>query len=289
MLKKTLRRILKRLLKPEGSPEANQSVEQLGLSMHYRLLRSRGEGPLSFRDVGFRCHSQHEEDGILLYIFSLIGTSNKQCVEICAGDGIECNTANLIKNHRWVGLLVDGDAELVSRANEFYSECADTRIYTPKIVQHWITPANVNELIKSNGFEGAIDLLSLDVDGIDYWLLDALQVIQPRVVVLEFNHLWGPEESVTVPNDPDFTCELTEHGSDYAGASLAAFVKLGRKKGYRLVGTNAFATNAFFVSNDIHCEWLPEIDPAECFDHPRAKFGMQERWPKVRDREWVHV
>jgi hypothetical protein len=81
---------------------SSKSIEQLGLSLQYRQIYQQGSNPLSFSEVGFRVHSQNEEDGILLYIFSLIGTTNKKCVEICAGDGIECNTANLIINHRWL-------------------------------------------------------------------------------------------------------------------------------------------------------------------------------------------
>lgn len=94
---------------------------------------------------------------------------------------------------------------------------------------------------------------------------------------------------MTVPYRDTFVAEFTEYGSDYAGASLLAFVKLSKAKGYRLVGTNAIATNAFFVRSDIQCDWLPEIDIAGCFEHPRAQFGMKQRLPGVKDREWVNV
>jgi hypothetical protein len=245
--------------------------------------------PLNLKDVGFRIHSQHEEDGILLYIFSLIGNTNKKCVEICAGDGIECNTANLIINHRWIGLLCDANEKNIKKAKRFYSINPNTKYWPPKIRKKWITKSNVNRLIKENGFHGEIDLLSLDIDGIDYWLWKEISCISPRVVVLEFNHLWGPKTSVTVPYQDDFVAESTEYGSDYAGASLNAFVKLSKKKNYRLVGTNAIATNAFFIRNDILCAWLPEIDPSTCFDHPRAEFGMKHRLPGVINKEWVKV
>jgi hypothetical protein len=244
---------------------------------------------LTFKDVGFRVHSQYEEDGILLFIFSLIGTTNKKCIEICAGDGIECNTANLILNHRWIGLLCDGKEKNVIKAKEFYSKHPDTRYWPPTIAKEWITKDNVNKLIEGNGFTGEIDLLALDIDGVDYWLWKEITVISPRVVVLEFNSLWGPDVSVTVPYSDNFATEFTQYGSDYAGASLKAFVKLNREKGYRLVGTNAIATNAFFIRNDISCSWLPEIDTSDCFEHPRARFGMKQRLPGVKNKEWVEV
>lgn len=257
--------------------------------MLYKNSQYSNAIPLSFKDVGFRVHSQHEEDGIILYIFSLIGTTNKKCAEICAGDGIECNTANLIINHRWIGLLCDGNEVNIKKAKDFYSKNLDSKYWPPTIIKEWVTKENINDLIKDNGYTDAIDLLSLDIDGNDYWLWKELNIISPRVVVLEFNHLWGPDVSVSIPYNEDFVCEFTKYGSDYAGASLRAFVKLGKKKGYRLVGTNEIATNAFFVRNDILCNSLPEINPSSCFSHPRAVFGMSERLPTVKNMDWIEV
>lgn len=272
-----------------GIPFPIPAVDQKVLNVLYRQQYD-SKGPiLTFKDAGFRVQSQHEEDGILLLIFSLIGTTNRRCVEICAGDGIECNTANLIINHRWIGLLCDGNETNVEKAKRFYLTNPDTKYWPPTIVKEWITKGNVNKVIQENGFTGEIDLFSLDIDGIDYWLWKEISCISPRVVVLEFNHLWGPDVSVTVPYRDDFVAEFTQYGSDYAGASLKAFVKLNKKKGYRLVGTNAIATNAFFVRNDIPCDWLPEIEVSTCFDHPRAQFGMKHRLPGVRNKEWVEV
>jgi hypothetical protein len=202
---------------------------------------------------------------------------------------VTCNTANLIINHRWLGLLFDGKEANTKKAKRFYAKHPDTRYWPPAIVHEWITKDNVNGIIEKAGYTGEIDLLSLDIDGIDYWLWKEISVISPRAVVLEFNHLWGPEVSVTVPYSDDFVVEYSKYGSDYAGASLAAFVKLGKEKGYRLVGTNAIATNAFFVRDNIHCQWLPGVDPASCFDHPRARFGMTHRLSGVKDKGWEEV
>lgn len=294
MFKRLLRRLKYRahaLMSPETLAFArlHDPGSQKSLLVQYRSHYDLKLRPLAMADVGFRVFSQHEEDGILLYLFSLLGTTNKRCVEICAGDGIECNTANLVINHRWVGLMVDGNAENVAKGREFYSRHPDTQHWPPIIVREWVTRGNVNAIIRAHGFAGEIDLLSLDIDGIDYWLWKEIDVISPRVLVLEFNHLWGPEDSVTVPYADDFTAECSQYGSDYAGASLMAFVKLGREKGYRLVATNAIATNAFFVRQDLDCDWLPEISPASCFQHPRAQFGMNRRFPAVKDKKWVIV
>lgn len=295
MLKQFAERLRTYLLAPlrdkdhRTSHDAVTAAEQKSLALLYREQFRLKRDPISFDDAGFRVHSQHEEDGILLYIFALIGTTNKRCVELCAGTGIECNTANLILNHGWKGLLFDGNDRNVAKARDFFGNHPDTRHWPPVIRQEWITRDKINSLISDSGFSGEIDLFSLDIDGVDYWLWQAIDCISPRVVVLEVNHLWGPNEAVTVPYKDDFVAEFSQYGSDYAGASLAAFVKLGKEKGYRLVGTNRFVSNAFFVRNDIACDWLPEVDPTSCFGHPRAEFGMKERLPKIRDKEWVKV
>ena len=267
----------------------SDTVEQLSLYLSYKNLQYQGADRISFHEVGFREYSQHEEDGILLYIFALVGISNKKCVEVCAGDGLECNTTNLILNHRWIGCLFDGSEDNVKRGQSFFANHPDSMYYPPKFIQAWITKHNINQLIKEAGFEGEIDLFSLDIDGNDYWLLKELTVIRPRVIVLEINHLWGDREAVTVPYDDNFKAEFTEYGSDYAGASLPAFVKLCKEKGYRLVGTNAIATNAFFIRNDIVHPWLPEIDASTCFEHPRAQFGINTRFLKIKDKDWERI
>jgi hypothetical protein len=266
----------------------NSRLGQLILAQEYARIREGVCDQRKFNDVEFRCFSQNGEDGILLYIFSLIGTTNRKCVEMCAGDGIECNTANLIVNHGWVGLLVDGIASNVRRGRAFYSRCRDTFVWPPRLVRQWITAENVNQILLDSGFCGEIDLLSLDLDGVDYWIWRAIEAVRPRVVVLEFNDIWGVERSVTVPYAPRFAAKFGQHGAEYFGASLPAFVKLGRDKGYRLVGSGRFG-NAFFLRNDTGLSLLPEIDPAKCLEHPRTKFGMERRLPTLRHRDWQEV
>src|SRR4051812_23691958 len=207
---------------------------QLLLGMQYADRLESGKALPSFADTQFRTFSQNGEDGILHYIFSLIGHGGRRCVEICAADGIECNSANLIINHGWRGLLVEGRAEYVRRGIALYNVLADTFIHPPAFVHAWVTPANVNDLIRREGFAGDVDLLSLDLDGIDYWVWQSIDCIRPRVVIAEYNGLWSAAHAVTIPNDPHFQMDFSRVPF-YHGASLAALVKLGREKGYRLV------------------------------------------------------
>ena len=164
----------------------NEPVAQKILMQHYRLLAARGKECLpSLNDVGFRIFSQFEEDGILLYLFSLIPPTNRRCVEICAGNGRECMTTNLIINHGWWGYLFDGMDSNVRSATRFFANNKDTFLHPPTFTKVWITAENVNEQLASVGVTGRIDLLSLDLDGMDYWVWKAIKVIDPIVVVCE--------------------------------------------------------------------------------------------------------
>jgi hypothetical protein len=262
---------------------------QLLLAAHYRSLRHSGGPLLPFQDVAFRSYSQNQEDGILLYLFALLGTTNRLAVEICAGDGIECNTANLVLSHGWGALLVDGDETRVARGREFYARRRETRVWPPTFVHEWVTAENVDDLLRGHGYAGEVDLLSLDLDGVDWWIWRAISAIEPRVVVVEYQDIWGPERAVTVPYDPHFAAQFRDRAPDYAGGSLAAFVKLGREKGYRLVGSEPLGFNAFFVRDGVGDELLPEIDATWCFHHPKVEWGRRVRLPRVEHMDWVDV
>ncbi|MEO8279981.1 MAG: hypothetical protein ABI564_09840, partial [Ideonella sp.] len=162
----------------------DRGTQLLLRGQHQESFRRDGK-ILPFDEVEFRSFSQNGEDGILWYVFSLIGSTNKRCVEICAGSGYQCNSANLILNHGWIGLLFDGNAKLIERARMFYATHPDSCAFPPRLVHSWITTENINALIESNGMTGDIDLLSLDMDGIDYWIWDTIDVIRPRVVIAE--------------------------------------------------------------------------------------------------------
>lgn len=150
----------------------------------------------SLDEVQFRVFSQNREDGILLYFF-IIGTQNKTYVEIGAGNCQQFNTANLAINHGWRGLMLDGNKENVNSGKAFFGRHPDTCLWPPTVSNAWITRDNINELISSNCYSGEIDLLSLDIDGNEYWIIDALDVVQPRVIIAEYQFEWGPTISVT--------------------------------------------------------------------------------------------
>ena len=267
---------VERLMAAQSAPAAAQAT-QVALRLKYRELLGSGSTLPSLSDVEFRCYSQNGEDGILLYLFSLLGTEHRRSVEICAGSGLECNTANLIINHGWQGLLVDGDAAQIAQGTAFYAQCPTTRISPPTLASSWITVDNVAALLAEHRFGWDIDLLSLDLDGNDYWIWQALPDLRPRVVVLEFNALLGPHESLSQPYDPKFQLDLSKQPYR-CGASLTAFTRLAVSRGYRLVGLQSLGFNAFFVRDDLAPAGLPALTPEACFAQTERLRGWSQSW-----------
>lgn len=267
----------------------NEKVAQQILAHHYSGKPADTLKDRDLSDFGFRKYSQNGEDGILLCLFSLLGTTNKKVVEICAGNCVECNSANLILNHGWQGLLFDGDPVNIAMGKLFYRLNRDTMFNPPKLLNAWITKDSVNSLISGNGFSGEIDLLSLDLDGVDWWIWKGISVINPRVVVVEYNDRLGPELSLTVPYSDSFTAAFIHDAPVYSGASLAAFVKLARQKGYILVGVENLGFNAFFVRKDVAKNLLTEKPVKKVFYRPATMLNLQNGISGIDTSRFIRV
>lgn len=268
------------------------AISQKILAAHYRFLANAGAALPSLPEAGFQVYSQTDEDGILLFLFSILGHGNRRCVEVCAGNGRECNTTNLLLHHGWDGLLIDGDKRLAEQGRALFADHPATRLYPPRFLHQWVTRENINIILEENGFSGEIDLLSIDIDGIDYWLWEAIVAVNPRVVVIEYRPIFEAEQCVTVPYSPDFRASDYPHTggtANYAGASLGALAKLGARKGYRLVGCNRYGFNAFFLRNDVGPDRFPAVPVAACLTHPRVRMGIQLRQPTVAHLPWIEV
>lgn len=271
------------------SQRALQQTTQLQLALRYRELAAAG-GPLpSYRDVGFGVYCDADEDGILLYLHSLLGSGRRRLVDLGSANVYASNSSNLILHHGWTGLLVDASEEAVTAARATYRRLG---VPPPTVLHSWLTAENVDDLLREHGPTGEVDLLSIDIDGNDYWLWRAIDTISPRVVVIEYQDIIGPERSLTIPYDPAFSLDRhdvnAEH-NNYVGASLRAMTKLGATKGYHLVATNSLGFNAFFVRDDLALDGLPEIPVEAGFPHPWNEYGIRERWPLVADMPWQQV
>jgi hypothetical protein len=175
-------------------------------------------------------YSQNGEDGVVAALFDTIGTTNRFLVEFGAGVGDECNSRLLIEQG-WTGLRMDG----VDQADD-----SDIR-------QEFITAENINELFAKYGVPDEFDLLSIDIDSNDYWVLNALdERYRPRLLVMEYNASLGPTERKTIAYDPTYVWDV----SSYFGASLAALHTAAFERGYSLVGCDSLGVNCFFVRTD---------------------------------------
>ena len=293
-MKKLLERIAKIFLKPlfDEYLTTLSRQDQILLFLKYKETVLTQDQGLDFGQVGFNLYSPTYEDGILLYIFSLIGMTNKKCVDIGAGSIAGSTVANLIVNHEFTGLLIDGNSQNIQVVKEYYANHPETKFFPPQTVSTMITEENVNEVLKENGFVGEIDLLCLDIDGIDYWILKAIEVVNPRVIVVEYQDILGPDKAWTVQYKPYFNIHdypVNRQANNYCGASLRAFVKLSKHKGYRLVGCNKGGWNAFFVRDGVCEKYLPEVTVESCFKYDWNKYGMEKRFPLVMGMEWQEV
>jgi hypothetical protein len=215
----------------------------------------------TLREAEFRVFSQWGEDGIIQFLTRHVPIENKIFVEFGVQDYLESNTRFLVVKDNWSGLVIDGSAENVDkiRRSELYwrhavsAECA------------FITRDNINDIIHSAGLSGDIGLLSVDIDGNDYWVWQAIDVVKPRIVVTEYNARFGAERAVSVPYDPQFVRGQAHYSMIYYGASLAALARLGEAKGYALVGCNSAGNNAFFVRKDVQPASLPGLTAREAY------------------------
>jgi hypothetical protein len=208
------------------------------------LSDARYDDPLRLERHGHKVFSQNDEDGLLSEIFRRIGTTNRRFLEIGVGDGLENNTRCLLEQG-WSGGWLEGDSGCVTAIQtRFRHEIAEGRLsVSPGLVAR----ESIEELILALTPPRDLDLFSIDIDGNDYHVWQAIACIEPRVVVIEYNAKYRPPMHWVMDYDPAHRWD----GSDRFGASLVALAELGQRKGYRLVGCNITGANAFFVRSTL--------------------------------------
>jgi hypothetical protein len=193
---------------------------------------------------GYSAFSMADEDGILQEIFERIGITNRQFVEFGCGDGLENNSTYLLFTG-WGGVWMDGGEDCIrSVENHFSRYLQSGRL---QVKRAFITRDNINSLLQEASIGAEPDLLSIDIDGNDYWIWQAITGIRPRVVVIEYNATFRPPHKIVQTYNP----EHRWNGTNYFGASLKALEDLGREKGYALVGCNYSGVDAFFIRQDL--------------------------------------
>lgn len=268
------------LLKDKFS--ATTQIAQIHLKQQYLEAKKKEMLP-NFNDTGFKVFSQFEEDGKILYIFSILGTTSKTFVDIGSNDGINSNCANLAINFGWHGLFLDADEKAIAIGRRFYGKIPNKWSLKPVFKKAFITPENINALITNEGFNGTIDLLSIDIDSNDYWVWKAIDCINPKVVVVESQLAFG-KENLIVPYKNQVN--NASENDNYYGASTFALNKLAESKNYRLVGSNNYGNNLFFVKNGFEEANLPKIDITETLKHDYAKKQLSS-FEKIKHLEYI--
>jgi hypothetical protein len=235
-------------------------------------VEERQVSQASIPEAEFQVSSQWGEDGILQAILRRLPAIDRRFVEFGVETFVESNCRWLLRRHGWAGLVMDGSAENIAaiQRDPIYWQ------HNLKAVQAFVTAQNIDYLIDENGLNGEIGLLSIDVDGMDYWIWKAIHCVSPAVVVVEYNGIFGVDRAVTVPYDPDFTRAKAHYSSLYYGASLGAFVALGKAKGYALVAANRAGNNAFFVRNDLLSDQLREVAAKDVYKQRSFREGRAE-------------
>jgi hypothetical protein len=233
--------------------------------LHSRMVRGARFDRL--RDAEFRVFSQFGEDGIIQYLLGQVPVANDVFVEFGVQDYRESNTRFLLMNDNWRGLILDGGTEHVAFVR---SDPIGWR-HTIDARRAFVTRENINSLLETAGVTGDIGLLSIDIDGNDYWVLDAIEVVQPRILIVEYNSTFGPDAAVSVPYDPAFDRMKAHSSGLYWGASLSALTLAAERKGLALVGSNSAGNNAFFVRREV----LGSVSPV----------APRDAWVDARFRE----
>jgi hypothetical protein len=222
-----------------------RQVQTLQEMFHAQLMKDpRYQPPKRLQRFERQVFSQNGEDGIIQEIFNRIGAESKSFLEIGIEDGRETNTTWLLQKG-WRGVWIDGNQNATKRAaREFARPIGEGRLMVETAS---VTAENIGGLLKKIHFAGEFDLLSLDIDRNTFFVWQALRLLRPRVVVIEYNAIIPPEQDWRV----EYVAERGWNGTSYFGASLKAYETLGRELGYCLVGCETLGVNAFFVRQDL--------------------------------------
>jgi hypothetical protein len=232
----------------------------------------------------FKVFSQAGEDGIISEIFKRIGITNQFFVEFGVGNGLENNTAYLLTKG-WKGYWIEGSSRYCKNIQNSFADSISFEQLTLK--NAFINAENIEDLFKEGNVPIEMDLLSIDIDGNDYWVWQAIVNYRPRVVVSEYNAIYPPESSWVMQYNASHQWKY----DSYMGSSLKALEKLATKKGYKLVGCSFSGVNAFFVREDLLGDHFCEPYTTENHYEPARYFlcvqksGHPRSWGKFKTIE----
>ncbi|SFF20506.1 hypothetical protein [Thermoflexibacter ruber] len=211
----------------------------------------------SIQEAEFQVFSQFGDDGIIQYLIQQIPINQQVFIEFGVERYTESNTRFLLMNNNWSGLVIDGDEKNINfiQQDEIYWR------YDLTAVCSFITAENINQIFVNHGFVGEIGLLSIDIDGNDYWVWKQIASVNPVIVIVEYNSVFGLLP-ITIPYQADFVRTKAHFSNLYWGTSLGALYHLAEEKGYYFVGTNSAGNNAYFIRKDkLKLDAVPNLTP----------------------------
>lgn len=220
----------------------------------------------------YKVFSQWKDDGIIQFLVEYLNIPNKVFIEFGVENYYESNTRFLLMNNNWKGLILDGSAAHVAsiKQQDIYWK------YDLTAVQSFVTAENINDTIKSNGFSGEIGLLHIDIDGNDYWVWKAINCVDPVIVIMEYNSVFGNEKPWVTPYKESFNRTAAHHSNLYFGASIVSLADLAEEKGYKFIGCNSSGNNAYFVRKD-HVGALKTLSAEEGYVLSRFRESRDEQ------------
>lgn len=242
---KIIRKIFDKFRRQYIIPNRLDAIQEALGRIESRLNSSRQS--VDPRDHEFKVYSQWGEDGIIDYLCQTMSIPVKSFVEFGVEDYTEANTLFLLKHRNWRGLVIDGSTtniESIRRGTVFWR-------YDLQACESFITRDNINDIIAQHGLSGELGLLSVDIDGNDYWVWEAINCVKPAIVICEYNSLFGPTSKISTPYVADFYRTSAHASNMYYGASISALNYLAESRGYRLVAGNSAGNNIFFVRGDL--------------------------------------
>lgn len=194
----------------------------------------------------FSVYSQWGDDGIIDFLTSYLDFEANTFLEFGVEDYSEANTRFLLKTKNWTGFVMDGSGQHIKKIKE------DELYWQHELVakEAFITAENINELITEAGFATNLDLLHIDIDGNDYHIWKAITCVNPILVIMEYNSIFGSNQAWTIPYEPNFVRQNKHYSHLYCGCSLLSYCDLAEEKGYAFIGSNRAGNNAYFVRKD---------------------------------------
>ncbi len=175
-------------------------------------------------------------------------------------------------HNNWSGFVIDSSEKMIEMLKKAYFYWK----YNLKSINAFIYKENINNLLLKSEFDFDLGLLSIDIDGNDYYILEAISQYKPRILVVEYNSLFGSKRNISIPYTPDFNRTKANSSNLYFGASLGAITYIAKKKGYILVGSNSSGVNAFYVRKDLMNKKLNEKSVKEAYTISKLRESRDE-------------